>query len=129
MVEMQEVAPVLPTRDVTATLEHYRRLGFAVSAYASGHQPFYGYLSWGPVHLHVSLFREHDPRTTASQLYLYVSDADALHAQWQQAGVGGRFHPPEDADYGLREGAHVDPEGNLVRYGSWLPGREPGPAS
>jgi hypothetical protein len=34
--------------------------------------------------------------------------------------AGGRFAGIEDTDHGLRESAHVDPDGNLLRYGSWL---------
>ena len=123
MVQMSDVAPVLPTSDVAGSLEHYRLLGFEGRAYESGDgPPFYGYLQWDDVHLHLSLDHHHDPRTTGSQVYLYVSDADALHERWQAAGVPGRFVAPQDTDYGLREGAHVDPEGNLVRYGSRLAG-------
>jgi hypothetical protein len=28
---------------------------------------------------------------------------------------------PVDTDHGIREGAHVDPDGNLLRFGSPLP--------
>lgn len=61
-----------------------------------------------------------DPLTTLVAVYLYVADADALHAEWTAAAVEGRFHAPTDTDYGLREGAYVDPDGNLLRYGSRL---------
>jgi hypothetical protein len=30
--------------------------------------------------------------------------------------------PPTDTDYGLREGAHIDPDNNLIRFGSPLAG-------
>jgi len=54
-----------------------------------------------------------------------VSDADAVYDEWTAAGVEGRFHPRADTDYGLREAAYVDPDGNLVRFGSRLPGHVP----
>ena len=120
---MTSVAPVLPTRDLAASLTHYERLGFAVDAYHGGG---YGYVHWGDVDMHLAEWAEHDPLRTAAQVYLYVSDADALYEQWSAAGVRGRFTEPRDATYGLREAAHVDPEGNLIRYGSWLPGYVPG---
>ncbi len=53
-------------------------------------------------------------------VYLHVADADDLPTQWSAAGVDGRHHAPVDTDYGLREGAYVDPDGNLLRYGSAL---------
>ena len=43
--------------------------------------------------------------------------ADAVAARW--AGIG-RTGAPVDTVYGLREGAHVDPDGNLLRFGSPL---------
>ena len=62
------------------------------------------------------------PARTPTAAYFYVDDADALRAEWMAAGVDGRFAGIEDTDYGLRESAHVDPDGNLLRYGSWLDG-------
>ncbi len=121
--DIDDVAPILPTGDLTAALDHYRRLGFAVSPYEGGG---YGFVRRGRVWLHLSEGEGHDPLTTDSAAYLYVADADALHAEWSGAGVGGRLVAPTDTPYGLREGAHVDPDGNLLRFGSWLPGARPG---
>ena len=53
---------------------------------------------------------------SALQLSLY-----ALATEWSASGAEGRFVDPVDTDYGLREGAHIDPDGNLLRYGSPLP--------
>jgi hypothetical protein len=47
-------------------------------------------------------------------------DVDVLYATWREAGVEGRLDPPRDTPYGLRELAHVDPDGNLLRVGSPL---------
>jgi hypothetical protein len=125
--QLTSVAPVLPTRDVGRLLEHYRLLGFAVDAYRPDDPPLeYGYAHWDDVDLHFTRWDEHDPKRTAGQVYLYVDDADALYDQWRAAAVPGRLIAPQDADYGLREGAHIDPEGNLLRFGSWLPGHGPG---
>ena len=65
-----------------------------------------------------------DPLATAGMCYLFVDDADAVHAAWQDAvppadpRTGSRLQAPEDTDYGMREFALVDPSGNLVRVGS-----------
>lgn len=120
MVTFREVAPVFSVRDVAAALDHYRRLGFTVSPYDEGRE--YGFAERGGVKLHLGRVPDLDPAANGSCAYLYVDDADALAAEWQQADVGGRFHTPIDTDYGLREGAHVDPDGNLLRYGSPKPG-------
>jgi hypothetical protein len=54
-------------------------------------------------------------------VYLYVSDADALYAEWMALeDFDGHWHPPHDTPYGLREFAYVDPDGTLHRIGSPL---------
>jgi catechol 2,3-dioxygenase-like lactoylglutathione lyase family enzyme len=116
MTDFTSVAPVLPTRDVQAALARYERLGFEVSIYDGG--DFYGFVRRGEVSFHLSKVEDVNPKTTLVSVYVYVSDADALHAEWSGTGVEGQFHEPTDTDYGLREGAYVDPDGNLLRYGS-----------
>ncbi len=115
------VAPIIPVRDLDAALDRYRRLGFTVRAYQGPAR--YGFVDRGPVSMHVSEWAEHDPLRTAASVYLYVDDADALHAQWSSSGVPGRFVEPVDTDYQLREFAYVDPEGTLHRVGSPLPAK------
>ena len=52
-------------------------------------------------------------------MYLYVSDADALYAEWEALeDLDGRLAPPDDTPYGLREFAYVDADGTLHRIGS-----------
>ena len=54
-----------------------------------------------------------------SSAYLFVDDADALAAQWSLAGA--EVHPPQDTEWGKHEGALVDPDGNVIRFGSPIP--------
>ena len=66
-----------------------------------------------------------DPWSSDAGCYLYVEDADALFADYAGLGLPGEGIPrlhgaPEDTDYGLREFAVVDPDGNLLRIGSPL---------
>jgi catechol 2,3-dioxygenase-like lactoylglutathione lyase family enzyme len=114
----ESIAPVLPVRDLDAALARYRNLGFEVRAYEGSER--YGFVRRGPVHLHLTEWSAHDPLITASQVYLYVSDADAVRAEWAAAGVEGRLTEPADTPYGLREFAYVDPDGTLHRVGSPL---------
>jgi catechol 2,3-dioxygenase-like lactoylglutathione lyase family enzyme len=118
----QRIAPVLPVRDVNAALALYARLGFRTSAYNEddGRGPVYGFGCWGDVEVHFARVPEIDPARTTSACYLWVEDADALHARWAAEGLPGRLHPPEDTEYALRELAYVDPDGNLLRVGSPL---------
>lgn len=115
-VAFDEVAPVIPVRDLDTALYRYRRLGFDVEAYSGPER--YGYVRRGRVQLHITEWDEHDPHSNAAVVYLYVSDADALHAEWQAADVIGRLVPPHDTPYGLREFAFVDPDGTAHRVGS-----------
>ena len=110
------VAPVLPVRDLAAALERYRRMGFTVRAY--GHGTGYGYADRGGVSLHLSEWDAHDPARTGSVVYLFVSDADAVRAEWTGSGVHGRFTEVNETDYGRREFGFVDDDGTLHRVGS-----------
>ncbi|GLW23899.1 hypothetical protein Mame01_39420 [Microbispora amethystogenes] len=118
-VVFEGVAPVIPVRNLAAALERYRHLGFA--ARRSDEDPGYGFVARGPVSLHLTEWNEHDPARTAAAVYIYVSDADALHAEWVAAGVAGRLGEPHDTPYGLREFGYVDPDGTLHRVGSPMP--------
>ncbi|MBY6264060.1 VOC family protein [Azospirillum sp. 412522] len=118
-VQFERVAPILPVRDVRAALAHYRSLGFTVTAYdEAAADPIYGFLDRDGVGLHLALVPDLDPERSAVACYLYVGDADALHAAWQAAKAGGRLTEVADTPYGLREFAHIDPDGNLLRVGS-----------
>ncbi|OBK19528.1 bleomycin resistance protein [Mycobacterium asiaticum] len=117
--DFSSVAPIVPVLDLDAALERYRRLGFDVRGYEGPER--YGFVDRGLVQMHLTEWAEHDPLRTASSVYLYVSDADALYAEWKALdGLGGRFHAPQDTPYGLREFAYVDPDGTLHRVGSPL---------
>lgn len=117
--EFRTVAPVFPVADVGGAAEHYRRLGFEVTSHDDGTE--YAFANRGEVWLHLACVDGVDPSTSMSAAYLYVEDADALATEWAASGADGRFVDPVDTDYGLREGAHIDPDGNLVRYGSPIP--------
>ncbi|KAK0611831.1 Glyoxalase/Bleomycin resistance protein/Dihydroxybiphenyl dioxygenase [Immersiella caudata] len=114
--KFQSVSPVfgvLP-ENLGRWLEHYQKLGFEVRRY--GDQ--YGFATRDGIQLHVNVNPGHDPLKTAGCAYLYVEDADALHAVWSKVGGAVRHVAPADTGYGLHEGAHIDPDGNLIRFGS-----------
>ena len=119
MVTFSSVAPILPVRDLPSALDRYSRMGFRTSPYDGPDE--YGFADRDDVSFHLAQ-SFHDPKASSVMVYLYVSDADELHEQWTAAAIEGRHHAPHDTPYGLREGAYVDPDGNLLRYGSWLPG-------
>jgi catechol 2,3-dioxygenase-like lactoylglutathione lyase family enzyme len=120
-VVFERVAPVIPVRDIDAAVARYRRLGFQVERYEGPAQ--YAFAERGPVSMHLHGWKGWHP-AQAGIVYLYVSDADALHAEWSRAGVDGQLGDPFDTDYGLREFEYQDPEGTMHRVGSPLPGTE-----
>ena len=120
MTRLDTLAAVLPVRDLDDALGTYERLGFTVSRYTG--DAAYGYARRDGVSLHLSEVGGLDPLTSLVSVYLYVDSADDLHEEWSAAGVEGRHHAPSDTDYGLREGAYVDPDGNLLRFGSPMAG-------
>lgn len=120
-ITFSSVSPIVPVRDLDIALRRYRRLGFDVRAYKGPER--YGYVDRGSVQLHLTEWDEHDPLRTAASVYFYVSDADALHAEWAAlADLEGRLIRPQDTPYGLREFAYIDPDGTLHRIGSPLNG-------
>ena len=68
----------------------------------------YGYASRDNVEIHLGVVPDADHRTSSA--YLFVADADELAAQGRSVGVD--VGPPEDTEWGQREGAAVDPDGN-----------------
>ncbi|MBB3676715.1 VOC family protein [Modestobacter versicolor] len=108
-------SPVLPVADLDRALAHYAALGFSTSR----HDDTYGFAAWAGLELHLAVVPGHDPLRTASAVFLHVPDADAVAALLVATGVG-RTTSPVDTSYGMREGAHVDPDGNLLRFGSPL---------
>jgi predicted enzyme related to lactoylglutathione lyase len=108
------VAPVFPVSDLAAALDYYRRLGFGTRQWRGGG---YGYLTFDGAEIHlgavVDIAANADRRSTA---YLFVEDADALARTWVAAG--GDVRPPQDTEWGKREGVLIDPDGNVIRFGS-----------
>lgn len=113
---LNSMAAILPCSDLAAALAHYELLGFSTHSYDDG----YGYADRDGVSFHLAKVPDLDPLTTTSAAYLFVNDAAGLHAAWRNSGASGRFTEPQATPYGLLEGAHIDPDGNLLRYGSRL---------
>jgi DNA-binding MarR family transcriptional regulator len=110
-------SPVFPVRDLAAALAHYSALGFDTFGYESGDD--YGFARREGVGLHLAAERdpEHE-HVHVGSAYLHVSDADALYAEWSRPEIGGHTEPVQAMPYKLREGAHTDPDGNVIRFGS-----------
>jgi catechol 2,3-dioxygenase-like lactoylglutathione lyase family enzyme len=120
--------PILPSRDLHATLAFYERLGFE-NAGDPPDQWDYMIIRRNGAELHFHLDPEIDPLTTPFSCYVFTEDAAALYTEWQAVGIpadpatGSRLHPIADMEYGMRQFAVIDPSGNQVSFGSPI-GRE-----
>lgn len=95
-------------------LAHYQRLGFAIRVYEGGG---YGFATRDDVEIHLGVVPAGE--RVINSAYLFVADADELAAAWRSAGV--EVHAPVDTEWGQHEGAVVDPDGNVIRFGSPMP--------
>ena len=112
MATLKRIAPIFPVRDLSASLEHYQRLGFATRTYAKGG---YGFASLDDVEIHLGVVPG-GASTTPASAYLFVEDADQLAQRWTSTGADVR--PPVDTEWGQHEGVVIDPDGNIIRFGS-----------
>ena len=110
MASLKRIAPILPVRDLQASLAYYALLGFATRPYEGGG---YGFATRDGLEIHLG---EAGDTATRASAYLFVDDADDLAREWASAGV--LVHAPQDTEWGQHEGAIVDPDGNVIRFGS-----------
>ena len=110
-------SPCFPVTDMRVALAHYEQLGFAVMPDREASE--WAWARFGTAELHLYLKRDHDPARTAAAADLSVADCDALARQWSATGVPGTSDA-YDTPYGMREAVHVDPDNNLIRFGSPL---------
>lgn len=112
------LSPVFPVRDIDQAVEHYRKLGFTVRLYEG--PDAYAFAERDGIEFHLAQVDGLKPNRNMSAVYLCVDDADALYEEWSRAGIEGRLVEPSDTSYGLREGACLDRDGNLIRFGSGI---------
>jgi hypothetical protein len=90
-----------------------RRLGFTVREYQGGG---FGFANRDGVEIHLGVVPGPDAERSGHSAYLCVDDSDELAHEW--LAVGAEVHMPEDTEWGQHEGAVVDPDGNVLRFGS-----------
>jgi catechol 2,3-dioxygenase-like lactoylglutathione lyase family enzyme len=110
-VRVVSMEPTFRVADVDRAVEHYQCLGFDTEY----HDATYAFANRDGITVHLAHIDTADQATPAT-IFLHVTDADRLAADWREAGV--EVDGPEDQDYGLREGSHADPDGNRIRFGS-----------
>ena len=104
--------PVFVVSDMPRAIDHYTKLGFEVSPYDEG----YAFAEHGRLNLHLERFDGSTGPPGGGVLYIHCDDADAVAAEWRKAGLD--VEAPENKPWGKNEGSHVDPDGNVIRFGS-----------
>jgi catechol 2,3-dioxygenase-like lactoylglutathione lyase family enzyme len=106
----------VPVRDLKASLDFYRDLGFDVVRENAD----FAVLAWEGH----QLFLVHQPDLQPlafghANVRVMVPDVDR---RWEAARVKGLriLVPIDDRDYGLRDFTLADPDGFGVRFGTWL---------
>lgn len=118
--------PIIQVRDVRASAGFYAKLGFDCHGFW-GDPPGFAILQRGDVTLGIFL-PESGTVVPNDQwaMYVYVDDADALHAEL--AAIGGlELSEPCDEPYGCRDFDVVDPDGHRIAFGQDLAPEEYGP--
>ena len=122
--------PIFPSKSFDATAAFYGHLEFAESARHGDEYLIMSHTAGLEVHFFASDVK---PRTNNHGAYVRfdsLSELDSLYSRWngrcntpafaRVSGKIGRIHAPVDTDYGLREFAIVDHDGNLLRLGAPL---------
>jgi uncharacterized glyoxalase superfamily protein PhnB len=127
---MQSIYPVLKYEDAHAAIEFLERaFGFQRHAVHEGESGgvVHAELRFGDQVVMLSsaglgnpVFDQGVGRTTT---YVAVDEVDSLHDSASAAGAE-IVMPPTDQDYGSRDFAARDPEGNIWSFGSYRPSLE-----
>jgi uncharacterized glyoxalase superfamily protein PhnB len=116
---LRKIMPELPLDDVPAGVAYYRDvLGFQVN-----HQQHdIGVMDRDRVRL--LLIARTERHAGIGSCYVYVEDADTLHAELRAAGANV-LDEPVSQPWGLREFHVLDPEGNQITFGQPFEGTPP----
>jgi catechol 2,3-dioxygenase-like lactoylglutathione lyase family enzyme len=111
---LKQIMPELPLHDVAAGVAYYRDvLGFGINY----QQDDIGVMDRDAVR--VLLHARTERHTGIGSTYVYVDDADALHAELRERGARVEGEPV-DHPWGLRDFRVLDPEGNQITFGQPL---------
>jgi len=125
--------PIFPSSDLAATAAFYAVIGFAETGRFGDHYLTLVHEEAG-MELHFYGAGRVKPKSNDHAAYVRYETADeasALHTRWsgitntpgfaRVAGKVGRLVNITDTDYGLREFALLDLDGNLLRIGGTIP--------
>ena len=108
---MRGSTTIFTVKDVAASLAYYRDcVGFEYGSPTS-----YVGLCSGEVSLHLVAAAQAPRPPGHGAVSIYVGDVDALHADLVRRGAR-ILNSPKDQDYGLRDFAIADADGNMIFF-------------
>ena len=114
---MRGSTTVFTVKDAAASLAYYRDcVGFDV-AFEYGMPTFYVGLCSGEASLHLIAAAQAPRPPGHGAVCIFVDDVDALHADLVRRGAK-ILNEPKDQDYGLRDFAIADADGNMIFFGT-----------
>ncbi|MGJ9401824.1 bleomycin resistance protein [Arthrobacter sp. KK5.5] len=118
MAILETSATVFPVLDIDRAMAHYALLGFDVTGYDGDEA--YAMARRDGISIHLWEAPALEPEGNFASVFVTVDDADGLSTEWRGATADIAYDAPTskpvDTEYGLREAAHVDPDGNLIRF-------------
>jgi len=118
------ISPFFIVRDLSETIAHYRRLGFALRFAEPDEAPFFAIVGRGGAQIFLKELGEDVPPMpnagrhpwAAWDGFVYVDEPDALAAEFEAGGIA--FHVPlRNRDDGLRGFEIGDPDGYILFFG------------
>jgi hypothetical protein len=108
------VDPIFTVTNVSRTTNHYERSGFEIDH----HDEIYAFARRrDSLTIHLSVTEDSAQARGPSTSIAMMQTNSPTPGAWP----GSRWYGPHDFDYGKREGAHTDPDGNVIRFGSPRP--------
>lgn len=114
-VRFNSAAPCLSVRDMSCSLEFYRRVLGCEPGHLEADPPVYAILHRDDVAIHLTL--DHDgEKTGANSCCVFGKNVNALYEACVAAGAK-ITREIEDSSYGLRDFSLSDPDGNVILFG------------
>jgi len=113
---LDAAAAVFPVSDVGKSVAHYRdALGFDVE-FTYGEPLAYAGVERGGAAIHLQAAGDTTRRPGQAAIYVFVSGVDALYEQLRARGAR-ILAEPKTYDYGMRDFAIIDLDGNQLTFG------------
>jgi DNA-binding MarR family transcriptional regulator/catechol 2,3-dioxygenase-like lactoylglutathione lyase family enzyme len=110
---------VFHVSNLEKALQFYTQiLGFTIG-FKFGKPETYAGLSWKGVNLHISSSYPYKNNTGHGNLYIFCDETESLYRRLDAAGVDF-YSRISDREYGMRDFAIKDPDGNQIGFGTSL---------